>query len=55
MHLQERVWDAAYVFHPKGSPEAKARVDITNDRPMHDNVVTVICGLRQSLTKGKTN
>ena len=54
MHLQERVWDAAYVFHPKGSPEAKAWVDMTNDRLMHDNVVTVIRGLRQSLTKGKT-
>jgi hypothetical protein len=53
MHLQERVWEAAYVFHPKGSAAAKAWVDKTNERLMKDDVVTVIRGLRQSLTKGQ--
>ena len=53
IHLQERVWDAAYVYHPKGSAAAKAWVDATNDRLMNDDVVTVLRGLRQSLTKGE--
>ena len=53
MHLQERVWEAAYVFHPKGSAEATIWVKKTNARLMNDDVATVLRGLRQSLTKGQ--
>jgi hypothetical protein len=53
MHLQEYVWEGAYVFHPKGSKEAEAWVKEKNERLMKDDVATVLRGLRQSLTKGK--
>lgn len=52
MHLQEYVWAGAHVFFAKGSAEAHAWVKAQNDRLMHDDVATVLRGLRQRRTKG---
>jgi hypothetical protein len=53
VHVVERLWSAAYVFHREGSVEAAAWVKTRKDRLMAGEVSTVIRGLKQSLTKGK--
>lgn len=51
IHVVERLWEAAYVFHPEGSLEAHQWVKQREDWLMSDRVGTVIRGLRQTLTK----
>lgn len=53
IHVVGYLWSAAYVFHPEGSPEARAWVKEREGRLMANDVSTVIRGLKQSLTKGK--
>lgn len=50
MHLLDYVWNAAHVFHPKGSVAAKAWVDKQYDLLMQDNSAAVIGDLKQSAT-----
>lgn len=52
IHLTEYLWDAAYVFHAKGSAEAKAWVETRQGWLLKDDAKTVVRGLKQSLTKG---
>lgn len=52
VHVVEYLWKAAHVFHPEGSPAARAWVQEREGRLMADDASTVLRGLRQSLTKG---
>jgi hypothetical protein len=47
----EKLWKAAYVFHPEGSPEAELWVRIRTLRVLGGRVSQVVKGLRQSVTK----
>lgn len=51
IHVVERLWTAAYVFHPEGSPAAQEWVRAREGRLLNDEAGTVIRGLKQSLTK----
>jgi hypothetical protein len=51
IHVVERLWEAAYIFHPEGSPEAHAWVKLREEWLMSDRVGTVIRGLKHTLTK----
>jgi hypothetical protein len=51
IHVVERLWEAAYVFHPEGSPEAHAWVQQRKEWLMSDRAGTIIRGLKQTLTK----
>jgi hypothetical protein len=51
IHVVERLWSAAYVFHPGGSAEAAAWVKTRKDWLLAGAVGTVIRGLKQSWTK----
>jgi hypothetical protein len=53
IHVVERIWTAAYVFHPEGSAETAAWVQQRKDWLLAGGIGTVIRGLKQSLTKGK--
>ena len=53
IHVVERLWSAAYVFHPEGSAEATAWVQTRKAWLMAGSVATVIRGLKQSRTKMK--
>lgn len=51
LHALEKLWKAAYVFHPEGSPEAELWVRIRTLRVLGGKVSQVVKGLRQSVTK----
>ncbi|MGA7927510.1 MAG: ISKra4 family transposase [Candidatus Sulfotelmatobacter sp.] len=51
LHVLEKLWKAAYVFHPEGSPEAELWVRIRTLRVLGGKVSQVVKGLRQSVTK----
>jgi hypothetical protein len=51
LHALEKLWKAAYVFHPEGSPEAELWVRIRTLRSLRGKVGQVVKGLRQSVTK----
>lgn len=50
-HVLEKLWKAAYVFHPEGSAEAEVWVRLRTLRVLHGQVSQVVKGLRQSVTK----
>jgi hypothetical protein len=51
LHVLERVWKAAHVFHPEASPEAEIYARLICLRILEGNVAQVIKGLRQTVTK----
>ena len=51
LHVLEKVWKAAHVFHPEGSPEAELYARLMSQRILEGNVAQVIKGLRQTVTK----
>lgn len=51
LHVLEKLWKAAYVFHAEGSPEAEAWVRLRAERILDGRVSHVVQGLRQSVTK----
>ena len=51
LHVLERLWTTAYVYHPEQSPEAKQWVRERALRILRGEVSQVIKGLRQSSTK----
>src|SRR5207244_4405906 len=51
LHVLEKLWKAAYVFHPEGSPEAEAFVHQRAERILNGQVSQVVKGLRQMVTK----
>jgi hypothetical protein len=53
LHVLEKLWKAAYVFHPEGSPEAAAFVRDRAQRILNGQVSQVVKGLRQMVTKRK--
>ena len=53
LHVLEKVWKAAHVFHPEGSPDAEVYARLMCLRILEGNVSQVIKGLRQTVTKRK--
>jgi hypothetical protein len=53
LHVLEKVWKAAHVFHPEGSPDAEVYARLMSLRILEGNVSQVIKGLRQTVTKRK--
>jgi hypothetical protein len=53
LHVLDRVWQAAHVFHDEGSPEAEIWARLACARILEGNVCQVIKGLRQTVTKRK--
>ncbi len=51
LHVLEKIWKVAYVFHPEGSPEATAFVRQRAERILSGEVSQVVKGLRQIVTK----
>jgi len=51
LHVLEKLWKAAYVFHAEGSPEAEGWVLQRTFRILCGEVCQVVKGLRQSVTK----
>lgn len=51
LHVLEKLWKAAYVLHPDGSPEATAFVYERTERILNGQVSQVVKGLRQMVTK----
>jgi hypothetical protein len=51
IHVLERVWKAAYVFHPAGTADAEVYAKLMALRILEGNVAQVIKGLRQTVTK----
>lgn len=51
IHVLERVWAAAHVFQPEGSPEAEVYAKLMASRLLEGDVAQVIKGLRQTVTK----
>ena len=51
MHVLEKLWKAAYVFHPEGSLEADLWVLDRTLRILFGEVGQVVKGVRQSITK----
>lgn len=51
MHVTEKLWKAAYVFHPEGSLEAELWVLDRASRILSGEVSQVVKGLRQIVTK----
>ena len=51
LHVLEKVWKAAHVFHPEGSPDAEVYARLMSLRILEGNVSQVIKGLRQTVTK----
>jgi hypothetical protein len=51
LHVLEKLWKAAYVFHPEGSPEATTFVYQRAERILTGQVSQVVKGLRQMVTK----
>lgn len=53
LHVLEKVWKAAHVFHPEGSPDAEVYARLMSLRILEGNVGQVVKGLRQTVTKRK--
>ena len=53
LHVLEKLWKAAYVFHPEGSLEAELWVLERTLRILFGEVSQVVKGMRQSATKRK--
>ena len=53
LHVLEKLWKAAYVFHAEGSLEAELRVMERTLRILSGEVSQVVKGIRQSVTKRK--
>jgi len=53
LHVLEKVWKAAHVFHSEGSPDAELYARLMSLRILEGNVCQVIKGLRQTVTKRK--
>jgi hypothetical protein len=51
LHVLEKLWKVAYVFHSEGSPEAAAFVRERAERILNGQVSQVVKGLRQMVTK----
>lgn len=51
LHVLEKLWKAAHVLHPEGSPEAEAFVRLRAERILNGQVSQVVKGLRQMVTK----
>ena len=51
LHVLEKLWKAAYVLYPEGSPEAEAFVYQRAERILGGQVSQVVKGLRQIVTK----
>src|SRR3977135_84591 len=51
LHVLEKLWKAAYVFHAEGSLEAELWVMDRTLRILSGEVSQVVKGLRQSVTK----
>ncbi len=51
LHVMEKLWKAAYVFHPENSPEARTFVYQRAERILSGQVSQVVKGLRQMATK----
>lgn len=51
LHVLEKLWKAAYVFHAEGSQEAEDWVRLRALRILQGDVSQVIKGLRQTVTK----
>ena len=51
MHALEKLWKAAYVFHPEGSLEADLWVLDRTLRILFGEAGQVVKGIRQSITK----
>lgn len=51
LHVLEKLWKAAYVFHAEGSPEAELWVLDRTLRILFGEVSQVVKGIRQSITK----
>jgi hypothetical protein len=51
LHVMQKLWKVAYVFHPEGSPEAEAFVYERAERILTGQVGQVVKGLRQMSTK----
>ena len=53
LHVLEKVWKAAHVFHPEGSPDAEIYARLMTLRILEGNSPQVVKGLRQTVTKRK--
>jgi hypothetical protein len=53
LHVLEKVWKAAHVFHPEGSPDAEVYARLMSLRILEGDGSQVIKGLRQTVTKRK--
>lgn len=51
LHVLEKLWKTAYVFHAEGSPEAEHWVRVRTLRILRGGVSQLVKGLRQSATK----
>jgi hypothetical protein len=51
LHVTPRLWEAAHLFHKKGSGEAKEFVRGRPGRVLQGRVASVLSGLRQMGTK----
>lgn len=51
LHVLDKLWKAAHVFHPEGTPEAIAFVRARTERILGGGVSQVVKGLRQMSTK----
>lgn len=51
IHAFGKLWEAAYCFHPEGTPEAKEWVRVRALRILQGGVSQVVKGIRQSATK----
>jgi hypothetical protein len=53
LHVLEKVWKAAHVFHPEDSPDAELYARLMTLRILEGKVAQVVKGLRQTVTKRK--
>lgn len=51
LHVLEKLWKAAYVFHAEGSLEAEQWVRLRAQRILEGHVSQVVQGMRQTVTK----
>lgn len=51
LHVLEKLWKAAYVFHAEGSVEAQLWVRLRAEKILEGHVSQVVQGIRQTVTK----
>jgi hypothetical protein len=51
LHVLEKLWKAAYVFHAEGSAEAELWVRLRAEKILEGHVSQVVQGIRQTVTK----